>query len=79
MLFQRNSVGSSNQALRRQDAGSRAPGISFGADKFGNRLTIVLRHDPPSVVTAIGRAVIVELTARLCQSRSTGRPSCDGA
>ena len=51
MLFQRNPVSRSNQALGRQDAGSWAPGNSLGADKFGNRLTIVLRHDPPCFVT----------------------------
>ena len=46
-----NPIGGWNQALGRQHAGSWAAGNSFGADKFGNRLTIVLRHDLPCVVT----------------------------
>jgi hypothetical protein len=63
VLFQRNPVSRSNQALGRQNACSWAPGNSLDADKFGNRLTIVLRHDPPCVVTS-KRAVIVEFAAR---------------
>jgi hypothetical protein len=50
VLFQRNPVGGRNQALGRQHADSWAAGNSFGAYKFGNRLTIVLRHDPPCFV-----------------------------
>jgi len=45
MLFQRNPVGGRNQALGRQQADSWAAGNSFGAYKFGNRLTIVFRHE----------------------------------
>jgi hypothetical protein len=42
-------------------------GNSFGADKFGNRLTIVLKHDPPYFV-ADQRAMIVGFAARLSLS-----------
>jgi hypothetical protein len=51
VLFQRNPVSRSNKALGRQNACSWAPGNSLDADKFGNRLTFVLRHDPPCFVT----------------------------
>ena len=51
VLFQHNPVSRSNQALGRQDAGSWAAGNSLDADKFNNRLTFVLRHDPPCFVT----------------------------
>ena len=51
VVFQRDPVDGWNEAVGRQQAGSWAAGNSFGADKFGNRLTIVLRHDPPGVVT----------------------------
>jgi two-component system cell cycle response regulator DivK len=51
VLFQCNPVGGSNQALGRQDAGSWAASNSIRADKFGNRLTVVLRHDPPCFIT----------------------------
>lgn len=47
VLCQCNPVGGSNQGLGRQDASSWATGNSLGTDKFGNRLGIVLRHDPP--------------------------------
>src|SRR6266403_3098354 len=51
VLFQRKPVCRSNQALGRQDAGSWAAGNSLGTDEFGNRLAIVLRHDPSRFVT----------------------------
>jgi len=43
--FECGPVGGGNQTLRRQRAGGRTAGNSFGANKLGNRLTIVLRHD----------------------------------
>jgi hypothetical protein len=71
VFFQRNPVGGSDHALGRQDARSWAASNSFGADKFGNRLTIALRHDLIPLCTDC--AVIVEFAA--CQSllRSAGR------
>jgi hypothetical protein len=49
-------------------------GNSFGADKFGNRLTIVLKHDPPASLQTSVRAMIVGFAARLSLSSSL----CDG-
>jgi len=71
VLFQRDPVGGWNQALGRQHAGSWTAGNSFGADKFGNRLTIVLSHDPPALSRTSGRAVILEFAACLVAA-------CDG-
>jgi hypothetical protein len=51
VFFQRNPVSGTNQALGGQDAGSWAAGNSLGADKFSNRLTLVLRHGPPRSAT----------------------------
>jgi hypothetical protein len=77
VLFQCDPVSRRNEALGRQDADSRAAGNSLDADKFGNRLTIVLRHDPPCVVTS-KRAVIVGIR-RLPLFVMTGRASlCNG-
>jgi hypothetical protein len=42
-----------------------AAGNSFGADKFGNRLTIVLSHDPPCFVTDQRASLIMEFAACL--------------
>ena len=53
VLCQCNPVGGSNQGLGRQDASSWATGNSLGTDKFGNRLGIVLRHDPPCFFDAL--------------------------
>jgi hypothetical protein len=68
VLFQRNPVSRSNQTLGWQNACRWAPGNSLDADKFGNRLTIVLRHDPPCVVMS-KRAVIAEFAARRVNDR----------
>ena len=62
VLFQRDPVGRSNQTLGRHKAGSRAAGNSFGANKFGNRLAIVLWHDPPGLPRRIGRAILSKIT-----------------
>ena len=65
VLFQRNPVGGSNQTLGRHKAGSRAAGNSFGADKFGDRVTIVLWHDPPGLPRCIGRAILSNITLHI--------------
>jgi hypothetical protein len=44
MFFQRSPISGSKQRLGRQNAGSRAPGNSFGADKFRDGLAIVIVH-----------------------------------
>ena len=65
VLFQRNPVGGSNQTLGRHKAGSRAAGNSFGADKFGDRVTIVLWHDPPGLPRCVGRAILSNITLHI--------------
>jgi hypothetical protein len=44
MFFQRSPVSGTKQRLGRRYAGSRAPGNSFGADKFRDGLAIVIVH-----------------------------------
>ena len=44
MFFQCSPVSGSKRGLGRQKASSRAPGNSFGADKFSDGLAIVIVH-----------------------------------
>jgi hypothetical protein len=44
MFFQRSAVSGTQQRLGRRNAGSRATGNSFGADKFRDGLAIVIVH-----------------------------------
>jgi hypothetical protein len=46
MFFQRSPVSGTKQSLGRQNAGCRASGNSFGADKFRDGLAIVHRSLP---------------------------------